>query len=110
MRRFLVGTTTAFIGAAVFTAVTVAGQTAKGHVNSPGVFTKDGGVPPLGSYKVPKTPWGEPDLQGIYNGNDLQGVPGQRAETLGTRYRLTDDEHKQRVANRDQQLANDNSY
>src|SRR4030095_5636022 len=61
------------------------------------------------SYKVPKTPWGEPDLQGIYNGNDLQGIPGQRAESLGTRYRLNDDEHKQRGAHRDQQVANDNS-
>jgi hypothetical protein len=45
-----------------------------------------------GSYKVPKTPWGEPDLQGIYNGNDLQGVPMQRAETVGTREVLNDDE------------------
>jgi len=108
MKRFLSGTTV-IIGAMVFTAVTVAGQGGKGNVNSPGVFTKDGGVPALGSYKVPKTPWGEPDLQGIYNGNDLQGIPGQRAESLGTRYRLNDDEHKQRVAARDTQLANDNS-
>jgi hypothetical protein len=103
-------TLSAVLAAAALASVTVvAQQTGKGNVNSPGVFTKDGGVPALGSYKVPKTPWGEPDLQGIYNGNDLQGIPGQRAESVGTRYRLTDDEHKQRVANRDQQLANDNS-
>jgi hypothetical protein len=44
-------------------------------------------------YKVPKTPWGEPDLQGIYNGNDLQGVPMQRAESVGTRTTLNDDEY-----------------
>ena len=62
-----------------------------------------------GTYKVPKTPWGEPDLQGTYNGNDLQGIPMQRAESVGTRTVLNDDEWKQRVANRDQQLANDNS-
>jgi len=62
-----------------------------------------------GTYRVPKTPWGEPDLQGIYNGNDLQGIPFQRATTLGTRTVLNDDEFKQRVAQRDQQLANDNS-
>jgi hypothetical protein len=61
------------------------------------------------AYKVPKTPWGEPDLQGIYNGNDLQGIPFERATTLGTRTMLNDDEFKQRVAQRDQQLANDNS-
>ena len=44
-----------------------------------------------GTYKVPKTPWGEPDLQGIYNGNDLQGVPLQRAQSVGTRTVLNDD-------------------
>ena len=43
-------------------------------------MTPEGGVPALGSYKVPKTPWGEPDLQGTYNANDLQGIPMQRAE------------------------------
>ncbi len=42
MRRFIAGTTAAFIGAAVFTAVTVAGQTGgQGRVDGPGVFTKD---------------------------------------------------------------------
>jgi len=61
-----------------------------------------------GPYKVPKTPWGEPDLQGIYNGNDLQGVPMQRAETVGTREVLNDDEYRQRVASRDTLLASDN--
>jgi hypothetical protein len=66
-------------------------------------------VPALGSYKVPKTPWGEPDLQGTYNANDLQGIPMQRAESVGARYRLNDDEFKQRVAQRDQNVANDNS-
>ena len=33
----------------------------------------------------------------------------QRAQTVGTRTTLNDDEFKQRVANRDQQLANDNN-
>src|SRR5204863_13920 len=77
----------------------VSGQ---GRVDSPGVMTPEGGVPALGSYKVPKTPWGEPDIQGTFNANDLQGVPMQRAETVGMRYRLTDNEFNQRVAQRDQ--------
>ena len=45
-----------------------------------------------GTYKVPRTPWGEPDLQGTYNASDLQGVPMERAESLGTRDRLNDEE------------------
>ncbi len=106
MKRFLLGTLAAVVFAAVMTTGTVAGQ---GSVSSPGAIAKDGTVPALGSYKVPKTPWGEPDLQGIYNGNDLQGIPMQRATSLGTRYRLNDDEYAQRVAQRDQNVANDNS-
>jgi hypothetical protein len=84
----------------------VSGQ---GRIDSAGVMTAEGGVPALGSFKVPKTPWGEPDLQGTYNANDLQGVPMQRAQTVGTRYKLSDDEFKQRVAQRDENVANDNS-
>ena len=60
------------------------------------------------SYHAPRTPWGEPDLQGIYNGNDLQGVPMQRAETVGTRTVLNDEEFRQRVAQRDNLLKSDN--
>jgi hypothetical protein len=97
---------TALVGAATLTTSIVSGQ---GRVDSPGVMTPAGGVPALGSYKVPKTPWGEPDLQGTYNANDLQGIQMQRAQAIGTRYRLNDEEYKQRVAQRDQNVANDNS-
>ena len=89
MRRLILGALTGLAGAAIFTTITVSGQ---GRVDSAGVMTAEGGVPALGSYKVPKTPWGEPDLQGTYNANDLQGVPMQRAQTVGTRYKLSDDE------------------
>ena len=106
MKRFIIGALTALAGAAILTTGSVSGQ---GRVDSPGVMTQDGGVPAPGSFKVPKTPWGEPDLQGTYNANDLQGVQMQRAESVGTRYRLNDDEFKQRVAQRDQNVANDNS-
>src|SRR6185436_16309069 len=106
MRRLILGALTGLAGAAIFTTITVSGQ---GRVDSAGVMTPEGGVPALGSYKVPKTPWGEPDLQGTYNANDLQGIQMQRAQTMGTRYRLNDEEYKQRVAQRDQNVANDNS-
>jgi hypothetical protein len=96
----------ALAGAGILTTSGVSGQ---GRVDSPGVMTSQGAVPALGSYKVPKTPWGEPDLQGTYNANDLQGIPMQRAQTVGARYRLNDDEYTQRVAQRDENLKNDNS-
>src|SRR5947207_8095589 len=92
--------------ALMFTTIGVSGQ---GRVDSPGVMTPEGAVPPLGRYKVTKMPWGEPNIQGIYNANDLQGIPMQRAQTVGTRYRLNDEEFKQRVTQRDTNVANDNA-
>ena len=76
MKRLIVGALTALASAGFLTTIGVSGQ---GRVDSSGVMTPDGGVPALGSYKVPKTPWGEPNLQGTYNANDLQGIPMQRA-------------------------------
>ncbi len=107
MKRLICGALTALASAGILTTVGVSGQ---GRVDSPGVMTPAGGVPALGSYKVPKAAWGEPNLQGTYNANDLQGIPMQRPESLGTRYRLNDEEFKQRVAQRDQNVANDNSF
>jgi hypothetical protein len=106
MKHLLAGTLTALASAAILTTVGVSGQ---GRVDSPGVMTPQGGVPALGSYKVPKMPWGEPNIQGTYNANDLQGIPMQRAQTVGTRYRLNDDEFTQRVTQRDTNVANDNA-
>ena len=60
-------------------------------------------------YQVPKTPWGDPDLQGIWPGIDLIGVPLSRPANLGVRNWLTEDEFKQREANAARQLAQDNA-
>lgn len=43
-------------------------------------------------YTPPKTPWGEPDLQGIWPLNHLIAVPLQRPAQLGNKANLTDDE------------------
>src|SRR4051812_37627089 len=107
MKRLVLRTLTVLAGAGLLTTINLAGQ---GKVDSPGVITPAGTVPAPGSYKVPKMPWGEPNLQGTYNANDLQGIPMQRAQTVGTRYRLNDEEFKARVGQRDQNVANDNSF
>ncbi len=44
------------------------------------------------NYTPPKTPWGEPDLQGIWPLNHLIAVPLQRPAQYGTKANLTDDE------------------
>jgi hypothetical protein len=50
------------------------------------------------SYQPPRTPWGDPDLQGIWPGTEMVGVPLQRPKQFGTRNVLTDEEFAERVA------------
>lgn len=45
---------------------------------------------------VPKTPWGDPDLQGTWTSDDTWGVPFERPAQYGTRAFLTEDELKAR--------------
>ena len=58
------------------------------------------------AYTAPKTPWGDPDLQGIWPGN--MGVPMQRPKNLGERTTLTDEEYAKRVAQAEKAAASDN--
>lgn len=55
--------------------------------------------------QVPRTPWGDPDLAGMWPGN--MGVPMQRPEALGTRTTLTDAEFAQKQAQAQKQAAAD---
>jgi hypothetical protein len=52
-------------------------------------------APSTKKYTPPKTPWGDPDLQGIWPGN--MGVPLQRPKNIGERTQLTDEEFAKRV-------------
>ena len=47
------------------------------------------------TYVVPRTSWGDPDLQGLWPATDMINVPVQRDAKLGTRSVLTDEEYKQ---------------
>ncbi len=50
-----------------------------------------------GTYTPPKTPWGDPDLQGFWPSVDMVGVPLQRPARFGTRNTLTEEEFQQRA-------------
>ena len=47
-------------------------------------------------WTAPRTPWGDPDLQGIYTSNDNVGVPIERPEHFGLRRLLTEQEFAER--------------
>jgi hypothetical protein len=49
-----------------------------------------------GAYRTPRTPWGDPDLQGLWPGN--MGVPLQRPVEFGERSVLTDAEFARKEA------------
>ncbi|MEP7310103.1 MAG: hypothetical protein ABJA98_31730 [Acidobacteriota bacterium] len=48
-------------------------------------------------YSTPKTPWGDPDLQGLWTSDDMRGVPRERPEEFGARQFLTDEEFLKRI-------------
>ena len=58
------------------------------------------------TWTPPKTPWGDPDLQGIWPGN--VGVPMQRPADLGERTTLTEAEFAQKEAQAKRQADADN--
>jgi hypothetical protein len=51
----------------------------------------------------PMTPWGDPDLQGVWTGTEMIGVPLQRPASFGERAYLTDEEFARRRATRQDQ-------
>jgi len=59
-------------------------------------------------YAPPKTPWGDPDLQGIWPSTQMVGVPFERPRQFGTRLYLTDQEFAQRQKEAEQQSSLDN--
>jgi hypothetical protein len=58
-------------------------------------------------YVVPRTPWGDPDLQGKWPGTAMMGVPLERPASLGDEAQLTDDEFAARAAQSQRQAAQD---
>jgi len=60
-------------------------------------------------WKAPRTPWGDPDLQGVWTSQPELGVPFERPAAFGTRQVLTDEEFAQREAQARRQIESDNA-
>ena len=56
---------------------------------------------------VPRTEWGDPDLEGIWPSSDMQGTPLERPASFGTRATLTDEEYAQRLSQGEKQEESD---
>jgi hypothetical protein len=97
-------------------------QQRSGHVirallGAGAVVALSGTVPVVGTaqpsadsgYTVPRTPWGDPDLQGKWPGTEMVGVPMQRDEKLGLRNVLNDEEYAARERRAALQEEQDNA-
>ena len=63
-------------------------------------------MPPVATdYNPPRTPWGDPDLRGMWPIDNIASLPMQRPANFGDRFWLTEEEYAQRAeqANRSDQ-------
>jgi hypothetical protein len=60
-------------------------------------------------WKTPRTPWGDPDLQGTWTSQPELGVPFERPAAFGTRQVVTDEEFAERQKQAQRQLQSDNA-
>jgi len=87
------GTVAALIGA-VLAPHTVAAQE---QAAAPPLTITAFGEQPAPSYTVGRTPWGEPNLQGVWSSDDTAGIPLQRPEQFGNRLYLNEQEYAERA-------------
>ncbi len=48
-------------------------------------------------YTVPRTPWGDPDLKGVWSSDDTSGIPRERPKELGNNLWLSDEAFAARI-------------
>jgi hypothetical protein len=78
---------------AVLASLPVAGQSTAAP---PLVITAYNGAAPT-KYVTPRTPWGDPDLQGTWSSDDTEGIPRERPPALGSQLYQSDQEYAARA-------------
>jgi hypothetical protein len=91
-KRVLVGSLFAVAGLGL-ASLSVSGQSQSAP---PLVITAYNGGAPI-PYTVPRTPWGDPDLQGVWSSDDTSGIPRERPKDLGNNLYLSDEAFAARV-------------
>jgi hypothetical protein len=84
-------------------ALLLLGAAAGLHAQTPSVGEQV--APKARGYVVPRTPWGDPDLNGIWPSIDMVRVPVQRAPQYGTRLFMTTEEHAALEKREQEQIA-----
>jgi hypothetical protein len=55
------------------------------------------------AFRAPRTPWGDPDISGVFTTDDELGVPFERPAQFGERQFVTDEEFTQRLTQSERQ-------
>ena len=58
--------------------------------------------PPAKTWTAPKTPWGDPDISGVWTSDGVRGIPMQRPAEFAGRRELSEEEFAKKVE-RDEQ-------
>jgi hypothetical protein len=61
---------------------------------------------PAPNYATPRTPWGDPDLQGVWSSDDTSGIPMSRPVDLGTNLYQSDEQWAARQKQTEQGIKN----
>jgi hypothetical protein len=61
---------------------------------------------PATNYVAPKTPWGDPDLQGVWSSDDTSGIPMSRPADLGNNLYQSDEQWAARQKQTQQGIQN----
>ena len=99
--RALISVTFA-ITIAIVASLPLAGQSAAAP---PLVITAYNAGPPT-PYNVPRTPWGDPDLQGVWSSDDTSGIPMSRPANLGNELYQSDEQWAARQKQTQQGIQN----
>ncbi len=86
------GCLAAVVGAVAIAALPVAAQTPAPKPAASAVAVRPGIPKPAEGAKATRTPWGEPDLQGVWTSDAALGIPRERPEKFGDRAVLNDEE------------------
>jgi hypothetical protein len=76
----------------------VPARAAQGPATAAGGTKSTPSTKPTSKWIVPRTPWGDPDLQGLWPSIDMQGTPYERPAELAGKAVLGDEEFKTRTA------------
>jgi hypothetical protein len=91
--------------AATIAALATLPLSGQGTSAPPLVVTAYNAGPPT-PYSVPRTPWGDPDLQGVWSSDDTSGIPMSRPANLGNELYQSDEQWAARQKQTQQGIQN----